>query len=153
MLASPAWRSDASSSDRRVEARLSDSTSQSTRATAASVRDPELLGEQREERRLERRLRVPRELAFLDGHYPGKPLVAGVVQLRWVLDAARALLGAPPAVVGFEGLRFRDVLVPEQELRLWLELSEPRDLLRFQLDAEGCVFAAGRVRLASSRGA
>ena len=117
--------------------------------TADSVRDPVLLAEQRGERRLERRLFVPRELAYLNGHYPGRPLVAGVVQLGWVMEAARALLGAAPSVVAFEGLRFRDVLGPEQELRMWLELSEPRDLLRFQLDAEGSVFAAGRARLAS----
>lgn len=135
------------------EARVTESFPQAVRAEQAAQREPRLLGERREARRLERRLRVPRELAFLDGHYPGRPLVAGVVQLRWVLDAAHALLGAPPRVRGFEGLRFRDVLAPEQELRLWVELSEARDLLRFQLDAEGAVFAAGRARLAAASGA
>lgn len=124
-----------------------------TQANNEIVREPQLLEERREAHRLERRLRVPRALAFLDGHYPGRPLVAGVVQLRWALDAARALLGAAPLVAGFEGLRFRDVLAPEQELRLWVELSEARDLLRFQLDAEGVVFAAGRARLSAAPGA
>lgn len=110
-------------------------------------RSPILLAESRSARRLERRLRVPPDLAALEGHFPGTPLVAGVVQLGWVMDAARALTGRSALPAAFEGLRFRDVLAPQQELRLAVELSEAGDLARFQLDAGERVFAAGRVRL------
>jgi 3-hydroxymyristoyl/3-hydroxydecanoyl-(acyl carrier protein) dehydratase len=111
--------------------------------------DPVVLAESRSERRLERTLRVPRDLAAFEGHFPGAPLVAGVVQLGWVMDAASALAGSAAEASGFEGLRFRDVLAPDQELRLAVELSDTGDLARFQLDAGERVFAAGRVRLAA----
>ena len=113
-------------------------------------RGPVVLAETRGARRLERRLRVPADLAALEGHFPGAPLVAGVVQLGWVMEAARALAGRALAARAFEGLRFRDALAPEQELRLAVELSEAGDSARFQLDAGERVFAAGRVRLAGA---
>ena len=113
-------------------------------------RGPVVLAETRDARRIERALRVPADLAALEGHFPGAPLVAAVVQLGWVMDAAAALAGRALAPLAFEGLRFRDVLAPPQELRLALELAAGGDLARFQLDAGERVFAAGRVRLAAA---
>jgi 3-hydroxymyristoyl/3-hydroxydecanoyl-(acyl carrier protein) dehydratase len=117
---------------------------------SAGSRGPLVLAETRSARRLERALRVPADLAALDGHFPGAPLVAGVVQLGWVMQAASALAGCALTARGFEGVRFRDALAPEQELRLAVEISEAGDLARFRLDAGERVFAAGRVRLASA---
>ena len=114
------------------------------------ARSPLLLEQERGERELVRRLRVPRDLAALEGHFPGAPLVAGVVQLGWVMEAARELLEADPVIVAFESLRFRDALAPEQELRLLVELTDARDVVRFRLDAGARSFLAGRVRLAGA---
>jgi 3-hydroxymyristoyl/3-hydroxydecanoyl-(acyl carrier protein) dehydratase len=116
---------------------------------AARPRAPLVLAESRSARRIERTLRVPADLAQLEGHFPGAPLVAGVVQLGWVMDAARALGARDLTAIVFEGLRFRDALTPEQELRLAVELSEAGDLARFQLTAGERVFGAGRVRFAA----
>jgi 3-hydroxymyristoyl/3-hydroxydecanoyl-(acyl carrier protein) dehydratase len=114
----------------------------------APVVAPVLISERRDARGFERALRVPADLAFLEGHFPGQPVVAGVVQIHWVMQAAADWLGAAPRVLGFEGLRFRDVLLPEQVFRLALTLSESGDRLRFELTADdGRVFASGRARL------
>ena len=114
----------------------------------AAVLAPILLSETRGPRTLERELRVPADLAFLEGHFAGQPLVAGVVQLHWAMLAAADLLGTLPRVRALEGLRFRDILRPEQCFRLSLELSVARDLLRFELSAADAIFATGRARLA-----
>jgi len=116
----------------------------------APVRTPVVLSERRGARTLERELFVPADLAFLEGHFPGQPVVAGVVQLHWVMLAAAELLGATPSVCALEGLRFRDVLLPEQRFRLAIELSEARDGLAFELTAPGRSFSSGRARLAPS---
>ncbi|MGH7293014.1 MAG: AMP-binding enzyme, partial [Myxococcota bacterium] len=71
----------------------------------APVLAPLTLSERRGPRSLERELRVPADLAFLDGHFPGQPVVAGVVQIHWVMLATAELLGAPPRVRALEGLR------------------------------------------------
>ena len=117
----------------------------------APVLAPLLLSERRGPRSLERELRVPADLSFLEGHFPGEPIVAGVVQIHWVMLATADLLGAAPRVRALEGLRFREVLLPEQTFRLSLELSEALDVLRFELAAGERVFASGRVRLDPAR--
>ena len=99
-----------------------------------------------------RELRVPADLAFFEGHFPGQPVVAGVVQLHWVMLAAADLLGATPQLLALEGLRFRDVLLPSQPFRLSLELSPARDRLRFELSDGERVFAKGRAQLAPGSG-
>ncbi len=116
---------------------------------ARAGREPEVLAERRGAGRLERRLRVPADLAWLDGHFEGLPLVAGVVQLRWVLEAARELLGGPPRPRRLEGLKFPELLRPGQELTLTLELSPAGDRLHFELAESGRVFACGQARLAA----
>jgi acyl-coenzyme A synthetase/AMP-(fatty) acid ligase len=118
---------------------------------ASAERAPQLtplvLAERRSARTLERDLRVPADLAFFEGHFPGRPIVAGVVQLHWLMQAAAELLGESPRVRELEGLRFRDLLLPDTEFRMVLELSEAGDVLRFRLDAGPRVFASGRARL------
>lgn len=116
-------------------------------ASQSPVLEPVVLGETRGERALERRLRVPADLAFLDGHFPGRPIVAGVVQIHWVMQAARELLGAAPRVAALDAVRFRDLLLPGQEFTLALELAEDGALLRFRLFDGESSFSSGRVLL------
>jgi len=114
-------------------------------------RDPERLAARRERRRLEARLRIPHDLAFLEGHFPGHPVVAGVVQVHLAMGALEELLGAAPHPETLEALKFRELLLPGQEVRLRVELAEDGDRFAFSLeDPEGAdrVFSSGRGRLA-----
>ena len=112
-------------------------------------RDPAMLSETQGERLLERRLEVPADLAALEGHFEGMPLVAGVVQLGWVLAAGAELLGGSPRVRGIEALKFPTVLSPGDRLTLRVEISEEGDRLRFRLSDGDRVFATGRCVLAA----
>jgi acyl-CoA synthetase (AMP-forming)/AMP-acid ligase II len=116
-------------------------------AAPAPVVAPILLSERRGEHSLERTLRVPPDLAFLEGHFPGRPVVAGVVQIHWVMLAARELLGPGVRARALEGVRFRDLLLPEQVFQLDLEHSPEEGVLRFRLFADDGVFTSGRVLL------
>jgi acyl-CoA synthetase (AMP-forming)/AMP-acid ligase II/3-hydroxymyristoyl/3-hydroxydecanoyl-(acyl carrier protein) dehydratase len=116
-------------------------------ATSAPVLAPVLISERRGERLLERTLRVPTDLAFLEGHFPGRPVVAGVVQIHWVMQAARELVGSGFRVRSLEGVRFRDMLLPDQVFQLELELCADDAALRFRLFAGDGAFASGRVVL------
>jgi hypothetical protein len=110
---------------------------------------PELLATHRGERSLEQRVRIPWDLAFLDGHFPGEPVVAGVVQVHFAMRALAELLGEAPALTALDELKFHAVLAPGQELILRVELCDD-DRFRFSLaDAAdaGRLFASGRGRL------
>ena len=77
----------------------------------------------------------------------GFPVVAGVVQVHWAMDAASELLGSPPRVSAIEALKFHTLLRPGDEFDLEVELSEDGRKLRFRLFDGSRVFASGRCRL------
>ena len=111
--------------------------------------EPELLAERRSAMGIERRLRVPHDLVFLAGHFPGFPVVPAVVQLRWVMAAAADVLGSEPAVLRVDALKFRGLLLPGQDFDLEVELSSDGRSFRFRLGDGARVFASGRCRLAA----
>jgi acyl-coenzyme A synthetase/AMP-(fatty) acid ligase len=118
----------------------------------ARDREPRLLAETRAPDHLERRLEVPAELAYLEGHFDGAPLVPGVAMLRWVVAAAADLGGRAPRARAVEALKFPSVLRPGQQFTLRVEISGARDRLRFRLADGERVFASGRCALAPTEG-
>jgi acyl-coenzyme A synthetase/AMP-(fatty) acid ligase len=114
-------------------------------------RDPILIEEFRHTRHIERRLEVPDDLVYLQGHFEGFPIVAGVVQLRWVTDAVCAWLGEMPRVQGVEALKFPEPLLPGQSFTLRAEFSGSGDRIRFRLYDESRIFATGRWRIGDPR--
>ena len=108
---------------------------------------PERLSERREGGALERRLRIPWDLTFLDGHFPGRPVVPGVAQLHFAMQALGDLLGESPAPATLALLKFHEVLLPGDEVALRVELDEDGRRFRFSLDdaaRAGRRFADGR---------
>ncbi len=113
----------------------------------ARPREPLLLAERREADALVRELEVPEDLAYLEGHFEGLPVVPGVVQLGWVVDAASALLGAPPHLQAVEALKFHELLRPGDRLALHLERDAREPCVRFRLADGPRLFGSGRLRL------
>jgi len=109
------------------------------------ITTPELLALRPAENALEVRARVPADLDFLEGHFPGHPLVPGFVQVHWVLALARQHLGVstPPAAV--ELLKFRAPLLPGQEFALKLRATAQR--LGFEIESAGQPVSSGRFQL------
>ncbi len=122
-------------------------------ATDAPPDAPELLATARADDAIEMRLRIPWDLAHLDGHFPGAPMVAGAVQVHFAMQALEELLGEAPVLASLEALKFHDVLLPGQEVVLRVAL-EDADRFRFSLgDADRAErsFASGRGRLERRR--
>jgi predicted hotdog family 3-hydroxylacyl-ACP dehydratase/3-hydroxymyristoyl/3-hydroxydecanoyl-(acyl carrier protein) dehydratase len=109
------------------------------------VPDPDWEDVERTGDRLRARAVVSPDLAWLEGHFPGHPLVAGFVQLDWVLGLAREGLGLADAPEAIEALKFRSPLQPGTRFEIRLEAGSER--LRFEIvSPRGEVFASGRVR-------
>lgn len=119
-------------------------------AGEGAPRKPEIIAVRREGRQLECQLRIPEKLAFLDGHFPSFPIVAGVVQVHFVMGALEELLGTTARLATLEALKFRDLLLPGQEFHLRVEVAEDGERFEFVLaDAQqpDRVFSSGRGRL------
>jgi hypothetical protein len=112
-------------------------------------RRPELLAAQHQPGRSVVEWRVPADLAQLEGHFPGQPLVAGVVQVHWVMGVLEERLGAAPNPESLEALKFHHVLGPGDHVRLSLEIEDGGARFRFELvDAADPkrIYSSGRGR-------
>jgi len=112
------------------------------------VTRPEILGELAGERVREKTLKVPENLAYLEGHFPKFPVVPAAVQIQWVMAVAREMLETEPILQRLEALRFKAPLRPAQVFRLTLQLLPSGDTLDFRLWDEDQIFSSGRCLLA-----
>jgi 3-hydroxyacyl-[acyl-carrier-protein] dehydratase len=96
-------------------------------------------------------VRIDANHPALPGHFPGRPVVPGVVVLERVLAAAELWLGRPVRPSSLPNAKFTAPLLPEQEAELQLKLEG--DELRFSLSHAGAPLAQGLFRIAGDRAA
>lgn len=75
-------------------------------------------------------LRVPRGHAIFTGHFPGMPLVPGVMLLEWTLREAARALAIEPRELRIRESKFLAPLRPDEQAELFLTLSSPRASFR-----------------------
>lgn len=95
-------------------------------------------------------LRIAANHASLPGHFPGQPIVPGVVLLDCVLQEAERWLQRPLRAKALPNAKFTAPLLPEQEAQLQLKLDAQE--LRFSLSRDGAAIAQGLFRLAAQAG-
>lgn len=65
--------------------------------------------------------RIPADHPALEGHFPGNPIVPGVVLLELVQRQACALAGFHDGPVRWQRIKFLRPIKPEQPIRLHIE--------------------------------
>ncbi len=85
---------------------------------------------------------VPHDHPCLPGHFPGRPVVPGVVVLDHVLQAVEALHG-PRAPARLPQVKFVQPLLPGQTASVMLEGDGPR--WRFRVQRAGEVLVSGEL--------
>ena len=68
-------------------------------------------------------LRVPRDHAIFAGHFPGMPLVPGVMLLEWTLREAARALGIEPRDLRIRDSKFLAPLRPDEQAELFLAMT------------------------------
>ncbi len=112
--------------------------------------EPTVLSETLGPERLEVELQIPKELAQVEGHFPGWPVVPGVVQLGWVLETAERLLGFKVRARGVEVLKFKEALLPGTRVSLevlWTEADREKSRIRFRVTQQERELASGRIEV------
>ena len=87
---------------------------------------------------------IPAGSAFFDGHFPGHPILPGVVALGWMLAAAERFLARPLAGVEVLNVKFQVVILPDTELELTL-LPKPGGRLHATVRSEAGVHASALI--------
>lgn len=92
-------------------------------------------------------LRIPHTHPSLPGHFPGRPIVPGVVLLDLVLQAAQQWLGSPVQLLCLQQAKFVTPLLPDQEAQVQLKLQGVE--LRFTITRAAETIAQGVMNLGS----
>lgn len=115
------------------------------------TRLPEVLDERNDGEDLVLVLRIPESLAYFPGHFPGVPIVPGVVQIQWAVHLARERLGIGQDFHHMEVVKFKDLIRPGQQLRLRLHYRSETGKLQFNYRSETHEFSSGRIYFHGSR--
>lgn len=112
-----------------------------------SVTEPEASTKDIQEKVLMWRARVPESLGYFEGHFPGHPIVPGVVQIRWVMRASSAWFKQTPVVQQMEAIKFKSPLLAGQNFSLKIDRSHGDGVqtLRFSLTDGETLFSSGRL--------
>jgi 3-hydroxyacyl-[acyl-carrier-protein] dehydratase len=93
-------------------------------------------------------LDVAADLQAFEGHYPGNPILAGVVQVDWAMRFAREAFPLDPgSFTGIEQLKFHKLIKPGEPLELKLEWDGAAGKLAFVYESAGERKSAGQVRV------
>jgi acyl-coenzyme A synthetase/AMP-(fatty) acid ligase len=90
-------------------------------------------------------LYVPPYLTYFDGHFPGGPVLPGVVQLLWVDRFARQLFDAAGSWQRLEAIKFTRLLLPDTVVTLTLRARDGADVIQFSYAIDGVVSGSGRL--------
>lgn len=100
---------------------------------------PEIVIQDRDEDRVNLSLRLPADMLYFRGHFPGMPLLPGVVQLHWAVDQAAAVFDVPVTIGEVTQLKYRKPITPGSTVMLELDCDRDNAKIKFRYhsDAEG----------------
>jgi 3-hydroxymyristoyl/3-hydroxydecanoyl-(acyl carrier protein) dehydratase len=93
---------------------------------------PEVLAVRREgDARVVLDLGVPAGLAYFEGHFPGLPVLPGVVQVDWAARLAPGYLPVSGKFTAMENIKFLALVLPDTRLELSLAWDQAKEHLDF----------------------
>lgn len=95
------------------------------------------------------RLRVPPALEHFRGHFPGFPILPGIVQLDWAVRLARQHFPGLEESRGVDNFKCQALVFPDAELTLELQRDETGLHFRF-FDAQR-TYSSGKILFATGQ--
>ena len=93
------------------------------------------------------RLHVPAHLDYFDGHFPGLPVLPGVVQVHWAAHLAAEHLHQRCKGSRIDQLKFLAIVHPETDLTLTLRLDRAASAVHFAYSDGSRAISSGRISI------
>jgi 3-hydroxymyristoyl/3-hydroxydecanoyl-(acyl carrier protein) dehydratase len=110
-----------------------------------SLRHPEILFKSCSPNKVEIGLRIPKDLSYLEGHFPSFPVVPGIVQLHWAVEFSREVFKIFGPISSGEKIKFNTLMRPMDEPRLLLEHFSEKSLVVYHYKSDEKMYASGRL--------
>ena len=94
-------------------------------------------------------LEIPAELEHFRGHFPGLPLLPGVVQLDWAIGEGARLFGPFGGFRGLQAIKFQRPIFPGMRISLELARIPGKAGVSFKYDSPAGRHASGQAVFAS----
>lgn len=89
-------------------------------------------------------MHIPANHPALPGHFPGHPVVPGVVLLEAVIRALPGHVGSAARVLGFPAVKFMAPLIPQREFEIGFSAKRPGQA-QFEVVADGEKLVSGTI--------
>ena len=106
---------------------------------------PQILRVVKEDNRLTLHLKIPEDLVYFEGHFPGLPILPGVVQIHWAAELFLAHWQMPIRFQRMEVIKFRHLLRPAMEVELRLDFDADKRRLVFEYYLDQRQYSSGRI--------
>lgn len=90
-------------------------------------------------------LQVPDNLYYFDGHFPELPVLAGVCQLDWVINAIETYCGNKLSISAMEAIKFHHILSPGEPFLMEISFDADSGKWIYNIFSEDKTFASGRL--------
>lgn len=104
---------------------------------------PKVLAEHGDPGQTELDLLVQADNPWFQGHFPGRPILPGVVQIGWAVHYAGSVLGFTYGVPQLEQVKFRRPILPGTHLSLCLTSDPVTGKVRYQYRDKQHAYASG----------
>src|SRR5499426_4274768 len=93
---------------------------------------------------------APRDLVYFSDHFRDLPILAGVVQIDWVIAYGRQCFDLPSVFRGIRALKFRRIIPPERPFTLELIHKPSESSLSFKITSPVGTHTSGRLLFGAS---
>lgn len=90
-------------------------------------------------------LTIPADLLYLEGHFPAKPVLAGVVQIEWAIHYGQVHFLLPPCFRALHSVKFQRLILADAPVSLELIYDGLKHCLYFRYFSVDGPHSSGRV--------
>lgn len=90
-------------------------------------------------------LRIKPNIRWFEGHFPGQPVLPGVVQTHWAIELAKHVFSISQAFQKISNLKFHSMILPDTQLVLELTYKAENSQAAFKYYNDQQQYSEGKI--------